>query len=151
MICIIIHFSDATFIIANAQVDQYPIIYCSEDFSDEMGYPRSEVTQHNVYIDFIRGYQTSEDHFKSYAEAIENSQKIQVEMVLYSKWGELFGSYSSSSSVLSSGSTPDLKKNSYTYSINKHQLKIKFLKFKNFHPLTKTLNHAHNQSKIQRC
>ena len=80
-------FLDATFIIANAQVDQYPIIYCSEDFSDEMGYPRSEVTQHNVYIDFIRGYQTSEEHFQSYAEAIRKTQKIQVEMVLYSKWG----------------------------------------------------------------
>ena len=52
---------DTCFILANAQIVDYPIVYCSEEFSKLLGYPRSEVMQKPVRCEFMVGTLTDKD------------------------------------------------------------------------------------------
>ena len=46
---------DTSFIIANAQIVDFPIVYCSEEFSKLLGFKRSEVMQQSIRCDFMVG------------------------------------------------------------------------------------------------
>ena len=46
---------DTSFIIVNAQIVDYPIVYCSEEFSKLLGFKRSEVMQQPIRCDFMVG------------------------------------------------------------------------------------------------
>ena len=53
--------SDTSFLLANAQIVDYPIVYCSDEFSKLLGYPRSDVMQKPVRGDFMVGTLTDKD------------------------------------------------------------------------------------------
>ena len=40
---------------ANAQIVEFPVVYCSEEFSKLLGFPRSEVMQNSIRNDFMVG------------------------------------------------------------------------------------------------
>ena len=46
---------DTSFVLVNAQIVEYPIVYCSEEFSKLLGFKRSEVMQHPLRCDFMVG------------------------------------------------------------------------------------------------
>ena len=46
---------DTSFIIVNAQIVDFPIVYCSEEFSKLLGFKRSEVMQQPIRCDFMVG------------------------------------------------------------------------------------------------
>lgn len=39
------HFTDTSFILANAQIVEYPIVYCNDGFAKMVGYSRAEIMQ----------------------------------------------------------------------------------------------------------
>ena len=41
--------------LANAQIVEFPVVYCSEEFSKLLGFPRSEVMQNSIRNDFMVG------------------------------------------------------------------------------------------------
>ena len=43
------------FLLANAQIVEFPVVYCSEEFSKLLGFPRSEVMQNSIRNDFMVG------------------------------------------------------------------------------------------------
>ena len=46
---------DSGFILANAQIVDFPVVYCSEEFSKLLGFPRTEVMQNSIRCDFMVG------------------------------------------------------------------------------------------------
>ena len=46
---------DTGFLLANAQIVDFPVVYCSEEFSKLLGFPRSEVMQNSIRNDFMVG------------------------------------------------------------------------------------------------
>lgn len=49
------------FLLANAQIIDYPIVYCSDEFTRLMGYPRFEVMQKSIRCDFMVGALTDKN------------------------------------------------------------------------------------------
>ena len=49
---------DTSFVIANAQIVDFPIVYCSEEFSKLLGFKRPEVMQQSIRCDFMVGTMT---------------------------------------------------------------------------------------------
>lgn len=45
-------FADSNFILANAQIIDYPIVYCNEGFSKMVGYSRGEIMQVKLFSIF---------------------------------------------------------------------------------------------------
>ena len=52
---------DTSFLLSNAQIVDYPIVYCAEEFSKLLGYPRSEVMQSSIRCNFMVGTLTDKD------------------------------------------------------------------------------------------
>ena len=48
-------FACSGFLLANAQIVEFPVVYCSEEFSKLLGFPRSEVMQNSIRNDFMVG------------------------------------------------------------------------------------------------
>lgn len=46
---------DTGFLLCNAQIVEFPIVFCSEEFSKLLGFPRSEVMQNSIRADFMVG------------------------------------------------------------------------------------------------
>lgn len=59
---------DTSFVLANAQIVDYPMVYCSEEFSKMLGYPRSEVMQKPIRCDFMVGVLTDKETLSKFQE-----------------------------------------------------------------------------------
>ena len=46
---------DTGFLLCNAQIVDFPIVFCSEEFSKLLCFPRSEVMQNSIRSDFMVG------------------------------------------------------------------------------------------------
>ena len=82
-------FLDANFVLANAALDFYPIIYCSQGFFGDVGWTRNEVTTKDVYLNFMMGRQTGKKPKRLFEKGISKKEFTQVEMILYSKGGTI--------------------------------------------------------------
>ena len=78
---------DRNFIIANAQVDGRPIIFCNDGFCELCGYTRAEVVQKPCTCDFLHGPLTSVHSLQVVTEALTGSEEKQVEVFYYKKDG----------------------------------------------------------------
>ena len=47
--------SDTGFLLCNAQIVDFPVVFCSEEFSKLLGFPRSEVMQNSIRCEFMVG------------------------------------------------------------------------------------------------
>ncbi len=81
-------FPDRNFIIANAQVDSKPIIFCNDGFCELCGYSRAEVMQKPCSCDFLHGPLTTAYAIRQIKDALLGIDEKQVEILYYKKDGK---------------------------------------------------------------
>ena len=74
-----------TFLIGNAALDHYPIIYSSESFTKATGYPKKAVLHRSCTCEFLFGNLTSKETRKNIQGSIDAKTSTQTEIVLYKK------------------------------------------------------------------
>ena len=74
--------------IANAQVEQKPIIFCNDGFCELSGYSRAEVMQKACTCDFLHGPLTTSYAIRQIKDALSASDEKQVAVLYYKKDGE---------------------------------------------------------------
>uniref|UniRef100_A0A336LSJ2 CSON015324 protein n=1 Tax=Culicoides sonorensis TaxID=179676 RepID=A0A336LSJ2_CULSO len=77
--------SDSSFLLANAQIVDFPIVYCNESFCKISGYNRAEVMQKSCRCGFMYGELTEKETVSRIEYALENQQLDQFEILLYKK------------------------------------------------------------------
>ncbi|GIY49385.1 potassium voltage-gated channel protein eag [Caerostris extrusa] len=77
--------SDCSFLLANAQIVDFPIVYCSESFCKISGYNRAEVMQKSCRCAFMYGELTDRSSILKVEHSLENHDQMQVEILLYKK------------------------------------------------------------------
>ena len=78
------YISDRNFVIANAQIETYPIIFCNDGFCDLTGFSRAEVMQKSCLCEFLHCSSTSTYSVLQIKEALRGTEEKQVE-VMYSR------------------------------------------------------------------
>lgn len=76
---------DSSFLLANAQIVDFPIVYCSESFCKISGYNRAEVMQKSCRCGFMYGELTDKDTIARIEECLEGQIHDQFEILLYKK------------------------------------------------------------------
>ncbi|XP_037935696.1 potassium voltage-gated channel protein eag isoform X1 [Teleopsis dalmanni] len=78
---------DSSFLLANAQIVDFPIVYCNESFCKISGYNRAEVMQKSCrYVcGFMYGELTDKETVARLEYTLENQQQDQFEILLYKK------------------------------------------------------------------
>ncbi|XP_069971816.1 potassium voltage-gated channel protein eag isoform X6 [Penaeus vannamei] len=76
---------DSSFLLANAQIVDYPIVYCNESFCKISGYNRAEVMQKSCRCSFMYGELTDKETISRIEQCLENQQQDQFEILLYKK------------------------------------------------------------------
>ncbi|XP_069956139.1 potassium voltage-gated channel protein eag isoform X3 [Cherax quadricarinatus] len=76
---------DSSFLLANAQIVDYPIVYCNESFCKIAGYNRAEVMQKSCRCAFMYGELTDKETISRIEQCLENQQQDQFEILLYKK------------------------------------------------------------------
>uniref|UniRef100_A0A914H3V1 Potassium voltage-gated channel protein eag n=1 Tax=Globodera rostochiensis TaxID=31243 RepID=A0A914H3V1_GLORO len=77
--------TDSSFILANAQIIDYPIVYCNEGFSRLIGYTRAEIMQKNASLSFMYGEHTDQTSIQKIQNSMETEKTEQVEIGLSKK------------------------------------------------------------------
>ncbi|XP_035217490.1 potassium voltage-gated channel subfamily H member 2-like [Stegodyphus dumicola] len=78
------------FLLANAQVEQFPIIYCNDGFCEMVGYSRAELMQRPATCDFLHGPLTSSQATAQIRESLSTCLEKQLEIIYYRKDGTKF-------------------------------------------------------------
>uniref|UniRef100_A0A1I8GN73 Cyclic nucleotide-binding domain-containing protein n=1 Tax=Macrostomum lignano TaxID=282301 RepID=A0A1I8GN73_9PLAT len=76
--------------IANAQLDNQPIVYCSETFCELTGYSRVDAMQRPAWCDFLHGPLTSVESIVNLRQALHSDREQAVHIALYKKDGSRF-------------------------------------------------------------
>ncbi|EAT48564.1 AAEL000466-PA, partial [Aedes aegypti] len=77
---------DSSFLLANAQIVDFPIVYCNEAFCKISGYNRAEVMQKSCSrCGFMYGELTEKETVARVEYALEHQQHDQFEVLLYKK------------------------------------------------------------------
>ncbi|KAK3780247.1 hypothetical protein RRG08_047237 [Elysia crispata] len=79
------NFHNRKFVIANAQVETVPIIFCNDGFCELTGYSRAEVMQKSSLCDFLHGPLTSSYAITQIKDFLQGSEENQVEILYYKK------------------------------------------------------------------
>ncbi|KAF8386411.1 egl-2 [Pristionchus pacificus] len=77
--------ADTSFILANAQIIEYPIVYCNDGFSKLVGYSRAEIMQKPCSLDFMHGDHGEAGALERLKEALETGRSEQAEIGLSKK------------------------------------------------------------------
>ncbi|XP_017480264.1 PREDICTED: potassium voltage-gated channel protein eag-like [Rhagoletis zephyria] len=77
--------TDSSFLLANAQIVDFPIVYCNESFCKISGYNRAEVMQKSCRCGFMYGELTDKETVARLEYTLENQQQDQFEILLYKK------------------------------------------------------------------
>ena len=86
--CLYLCVSDRNFIIANAQVENKPIIFCNDGFCELCQYSRAEVMQKGCACNFLHGPLTTSYAIRQIKEALQGVEEKQVEVLYYKKDGK---------------------------------------------------------------
>ncbi|XP_034941455.1 potassium voltage-gated channel protein eag isoform X2 [Chelonus insularis] len=76
---------DSSFLLANAQIVDFPIVYCNESFCKISGYNRAEVMQKSCRCGFMYGDLTDKETIARMEECLEAQIHDQFEILLYKK------------------------------------------------------------------
>lgn len=79
--------ADCSFLLANAQIVDYPIVYCSESFCKISGYNRAEVMQKSCRCSFMYGELTDKQTISQVEQNLDNHSMDHFEILLYKKSG----------------------------------------------------------------
>jgi len=85
--------ADRNFVIANAQVENKPIIFCNDGFCELSGYARADVMQKPCTCDFLYGPLTSSYSIRHIKNALDGCEEQQVEAQYYRKDGKILSSF----------------------------------------------------------
>jgi PAS domain-containing protein len=77
--------SDCSFILANAQIVDYPIVYCNDGFSKMVGYSRAEIMQKPCTLSFMYGEHSDVISVQKMQYALDNAKTEQAEIGLCKK------------------------------------------------------------------
>ncbi|XP_021340562.1 potassium voltage-gated channel subfamily H member 1-like [Mizuhopecten yessoensis] len=75
----------SSFLLANARIVEYPIVYCNDGFCKLSGYNRAEVMQKSCTCSFMYGDLTDQDTVLKIEQSFEGVEQEQVEILLYKK------------------------------------------------------------------
>lgn len=81
--------ADSSFLLANAQIVDYPIVYCNESFCKISGYNRAEVMQKSCRCAFMFGELTDKETISRVDHVLEHQLYDQFEILLYKKNSKL--------------------------------------------------------------
>jgi hypothetical protein len=76
---------DTAFILSNAQIVEYPIVYSNDGFTKISGYLRADLMNKSSTCNFMYGELTAADTQTKIRDALENCHIEQVEVLLYKK------------------------------------------------------------------
>ncbi|GBP22330.1 Potassium voltage-gated channel protein eag [Eumeta japonica] len=76
--------ADSSFLLANAQIVDYPIVYCNEAFCKMSGYNRAEVMQKSCRCTFMHGELTDKETAEAWS-ALDHHLTDHLEILLYKK------------------------------------------------------------------
>lgn len=76
---------DTAFILSNAQIVDYPIVYSNDGFTKLSGCLRTELMNKSSTCNFMYGELTSTETQTKIRDALENCHIEQVEVLLYKK------------------------------------------------------------------
>ncbi|XP_076318646.1 potassium voltage-gated channel protein eag-like [Tachypleus tridentatus] len=76
---------DCSFLLGNAQIVDYPVVYCSETFCKISGYNRAEVMQKSCRCNFMYGELTEKNTISKIEHTLDNQALDQFEILLYKK------------------------------------------------------------------
>ncbi|CAL8070803.1 unnamed protein product [Calicophoron daubneyi] len=88
--CVPVSMHDSNFVLGNAQVRDYPIVYCSDGLVELTGYNRSQIMSRCCSCSFLWGEKTSEEAKKSIQNALHSKLKLQIEVEFHKKSGLSF-------------------------------------------------------------
>lgn len=83
--------ADSSFLLANARIVDYPIVYSNDGFSKMSGFSRAEVMQKSSKCVFMYGEETDQEDIVKIRESMDNYEQRQVEILLYKKNSEYTG------------------------------------------------------------
>ncbi|XP_054713692.1 potassium voltage-gated channel subfamily H member 2-like [Uloborus diversus] len=78
------------FLLANAQVETFPIIYCNDGFCELVGFSRAELMQRPATCEFLHGPLTSAQATAHIRESLDTRVEKQLEIIYYRKDGTKF-------------------------------------------------------------
>ena len=83
--------ADSSFLLANARIMNYPIVYCNDAFCKLSGFNRAELVKQSSICDFMKGPLTDADTVKGFADAFEQQDNAaeQIEILFYKKSSKL--------------------------------------------------------------
>uniref|UniRef100_A0A915C2F1 Uncharacterized protein n=1 Tax=Parascaris univalens TaxID=6257 RepID=A0A915C2F1_PARUN len=77
--------ADCSFILANAQIVDYPIVYCNDGFSKLVGYSRAEIMQKPCSLSFMHGDHSEPEALQRIQNALDMCKTDQTEIGLNKK------------------------------------------------------------------
>uniref|UniRef100_A0A5K4FAZ0 Voltage-gated inwardly rectifying potassium channel KCNH3 n=1 Tax=Schistosoma mansoni TaxID=6183 RepID=A0A5K4FAZ0_SCHMA len=80
----------SNFVLGNAQVHDYPIVYCSDGFVELTGYNRSQIMSKCCSCSFLWGERTDENAKQSILNTLEKKSELQIEIQFHKKTSEPF-------------------------------------------------------------
>ncbi|VDO04984.1 unnamed protein product [Rodentolepis nana] len=83
-LCIDVH-KVQSFLLTNARIVDYPIVYCNEGFAKMTGYSRVDIMQKSGNCSYLCGDQTTQEMKDRLMQALDSQTKEQLEILLYKK------------------------------------------------------------------
>ncbi|PZC78570.1 hypothetical protein B5X24_HaOG202029 [Helicoverpa armigera] len=80
----------SNFVLGNAQVPCYPIVYCSDGFCELTGWARAHIMQKGCACKFLHGPDTRDEHRHEIDSALEAKHELKLELIFYKKNGSPF-------------------------------------------------------------
>ncbi|XP_069365397.1 voltage-gated delayed rectifier potassium channel KCNH8-like isoform X6 [Maniola hyperantus] len=80
----------SNFVLGNAQVPSYPIVYCSDGFCELTGWARAHIMQKGCACKFLHGPDTREEHRHEIDAALDSKHELKLELIFYKKNGTPF-------------------------------------------------------------
>ncbi|CAB3242043.1 unnamed protein product [Arctia plantaginis] len=80
----------SNFVLGNAQVPSYPIVYCSDGFCELTGWARAHIMQKGCACKFLHGPDTRDEHRQEIDSALESKHELKLELIFYKKSGSPF-------------------------------------------------------------
>lgn len=74
-----------SFLLTNARIVDYPIVYCNEGFAKMTGYSRMDIMQKSGNCSHLYGDHTTQEMKDRLVQALDNQNKEQLEILLYKK------------------------------------------------------------------
>ncbi|XP_054715389.1 potassium voltage-gated channel subfamily H member 2-like [Uloborus diversus] len=81
---------DRKFLVANAQAEHYPIIYCNDGFCEMVGWRRAQLMQRSCICEFLHGPLTSAVAVQQIRDCLASCHEKQLEILYYKKDGSKF-------------------------------------------------------------